>query len=91
MPPGCRRARGSGALIFMVLLAIERVHRRMSFEVTPFALTTIRRGPFGSGRMVWPRASLLQVHLNRFNKKLVVRRARIPVGIAIGTRRKFWV
>jgi hypothetical protein len=54
----------------LLLVAFSALHRRLSFEVTPFAVRMTTVGLFGTTRAQWPRATVRKVHLNRIDQKL---------------------
>ena len=54
----------------LLLSAFATLHRRLSFQVTPYALRTTTVGLFGVSRTEWPRAQVRKVHLNRIDQKV---------------------
>ena len=60
------------ALIAMVCVALDRLRRHLSFEVTPLMVWARSTGPFGKKGIAWPRSVVREVRLNELDRQLVV-------------------
>jgi hypothetical protein len=77
-------------LLIVLSVAADRLSRWMVIEIDDRSLAIMRRGSIvcGTRRHTWPRADVLDVHVNRFNHKLIVRvRGRDFLELFISTNR----
>jgi hypothetical protein len=63
---------GGGSLL-MALFIVERLRRRIVFDVAHDNVTLVFYGLFGAQRRVWPRVDVTDVHMSAYSKKLVIR------------------
>jgi hypothetical protein len=95
-PPAVRDSMLPGLIEYFVILlvvlgiAVDRLSRWMIIEIDQHDLAITRRGSIvrGTRRYAWPREDVLDVHVNHFNHKLIVRvRGRDFLELFVSTNR----